>query len=271
MQLGNVGFGTGDLVKKQYIQSMVDFALYAGSDPKSAVEGQIRWMPAYGPDITYWAFLFHNGNDTSPLGLTNLTAPVLPFTYGAVTEQTMGDWSDSFAAAFAGDTGFRELFHFFSIPADTQAFAIAMDTYFEVMAPLAAVEGFFTAFSLMPITTNVVAASAANGGNPLGLTLGPDSVPALWLVESPQWVHAADDATVVAAHAEANRQIAANLAAAGFTELPFVYLSDAEKGQSVFPAYGAENLAKLKNIRDRYDPGMVYTKLMPGGVKVAYA
>jgi hypothetical protein len=243
------------MVKKQYIQSMVDFALYAGSDPKSAVEGQIRWTPAYSPDITYWAFLFHNGNDTSPYGLSNLTAPVLPFTYGAVTEQTMGEWSDSFAAGFAGDTGFRELFHFFSIPADPVAFTIAMDTYFEVMQPLAAVEGFFTAFSLMPITTNVVAASAANGGNPLGLSLSPDSVPALWLVESPQWVLASDDATVVSAHAEANKQIAARLEAAGFGELAFVYLSDAEKGQSVFPAYGEANVAKLKAIRNKYDPG----------------
>lgn len=269
VQLGNVGFGTGDIVKTQYIQSIVDFALYAGTDPKSAMEGQVRWNPSVSNDITYWAFLFYNGNTTNPPGLVNVTAPVLPFTYGSITEQTMGSWADSFKVGFSEDTGFRELFYFFSLPADPTAFRISMDTYFSVMESIATLEGFFTAFSIMPITSKVVAASAANGGNPLGLN--SSSVPALWLVESPTWALAADDAAVVAAHAEANVQINSNLAAAGFEELPFVYLSDAQKGESVFPAYGEANLKRLKSIRDFYDPEMVYTKLMPGGDKVALA
>jgi hypothetical protein len=73
---------------------------------------------------------------------------------------------------------------------------------------------------------------------------------------------------VVSAHAEANVQINAALAAAGFSELPFVYLSHAEKGQSVFPAYGEENLQRLKSIRDFYDPGLVYTVLLKGGIRL---
>jgi len=133
------------------------------------------------------------------------------------------------------------------------------------------VEGIFTAFSMMPITANVVAASAANGGNPLGLSTTYSSAPALWLIESPQWTLTADDTVVVAAHSMGNKQISANLAAAGFSELPFVYLNDAEKGQSVFPGYDVRILKRLKQIRDKYDPSMVYTKLLTGGVKIAYA
>jgi hypothetical protein len=80
----------------------------------------------------------------------------------------MGSWADSFKAGFAGDTGLRELFYFFSLPADPLAFRIAMDTYFSfINETLSEVEGFFTAFSIMPITPQVIVASAANGGNPL--------------------------------------------------------------------------------------------------------
>ena len=265
--LGNIGYGSGTEVKNQYIQSMVDFSLYASDDPRSALEGQIRWNPAQSNDITYWAFLFHNGEDYPAPGLQNLTAPVLPFASGNVTQQTMKIWSDSFP--YSTDLGFRNRFHFISIPADPEAFRIAHDTYFANVEGLASVNEFFTAFSLMPITDHVIAVSGVNGGNPLGLS--EESVPALWLVESPAWKDAADDVTVTAAHDKANAEIAVNLAAAGFNELPFVYLSDAEKGQSVFPTYGQANLQRLKAIRDKYDPGMVYTNLMPGGDKVANA
>ena len=41
VQFGSVLFGTGDAIKTQYIQSMVDLALYAGTDPKSATEGHV--------------------------------------------------------------------------------------------------------------------------------------------------------------------------------------------------------------------------------------
>jgi hypothetical protein len=39
----------------------------------------------------------------------------------------------------------------------------------------------------------------------------------------------------------------------------------------VFEGYAAENLVRLKEIREKYDPVMVYTKQMPGGFKVAFA
>ena len=92
-----------------------------------------------------------------------------------------------------------------------------MDTYFDVMQSIATLEGFYTAFSIMPITSNVVAASATYGGYLLGLN--SSSVPALWVVESPGWVLASEYAAMLAAHAEVNAQINANLAAAEFAEL----------------------------------------------------
>jgi hypothetical protein len=58
VQLGNVGFNTGYTVKTQYIQSLVDFELYAGIDPKAAMKGQGQWVPEVNNDITYGHFYF---------------------------------------------------------------------------------------------------------------------------------------------------------------------------------------------------------------------
>jgi hypothetical protein len=262
--LGNVGYGSGPDMQEKYIQGLVDFARHGSDDPGSSLEGQTRWVPSRSDNITYHAFLFHNGDTPEAPGLVNLTAPVLPFASGNFTEKSMKTWFEEFPSN--SDRGNRKRFIWKAIPAEVEAYKIAIDTYYSEIKELAAVNRFFTAFSVMPITDRVISSSAANGGNPLGLN--EESAPAMWLVESPSWLDAVDDATVDEVHAKANAKITANLKAAGFSELPFVYLSDADKGQPVFAGYGQENWDRLKEIRARYDPEMVYTKLMPGGAKV---
>lgn len=45
---------------------------------------------------------------------------------------------------------------------------------------------------------------------------------------------------------------------------PFIYQNYAGKRQDVFGSYGKKNLARLRKIRDKYDPDHVFTKLSPG-------
>ncbi|KAF7534356.1 hypothetical protein G7054_g6300 [Neopestalotiopsis clavispora] len=141
------------------------------------------------------------------------------------------------------------------------------DTYFESIAELAEVEGFSATFSMLPVTSIVTSAPE----NAMGL--GSDDGPAIWYVESPLWSNIEDDERVFAVHAQANANIKEKLSAAGLGPLPFMYLSDIEKAQipELFPAYGAENLARMKEIRDKYDPERVFTDLVPGGAKVAFS
>lgn len=258
----------GSQVQSRYIQSLVEFALYADLDPKSSMEGQIRWDPSRGDDLLFDAFLFTSGDEASPPGLQNFTAPVMAPIRGNLTTTTFGTWANQFP--YDSDRGNRKIFHFFSIPADARAMEICLETYYETVRPLAPAEGFFTAFSIMPITKHIIAQSAANGGSPVGLD--ENSAPALWLVESPSWANAGDDAAVLQAHDDANARINKALAAEGFAPLRFVYLSDASKAQldDVFPSYGEENVRKLQAIRDKYDPASVFTTLQPGGAKVAH-
>ncbi|PSN69832.1 FAD-binding domain-containing protein [Corynespora cassiicola Philippines] len=265
-----VSYGSGAEVQQRYIQSLVEFAEYADADPKASMEGQIRWVPSRSPDIFFDAFLFHSEDSSpSPLGLQNFTAPVFPTTSGNLTQTTMGTWANQFP--YDTDVGNRKLFHFFSIPANARAMEICLDEYYKAVAHLAEREGFFTAFSIMPITRRVIEKSTENGGNPVGLDA--DSAPALWLVESPSWLNAADDADVYAAHDAANAAIDSALAAEGFDQLRFIYLSDASKSQieEVFPSYGPANVDRLQQIRNQYDPESVFTDLLVGGAKVARA
>ncbi|CAL3971088.1 hypothetical protein PZA11_007442 [Diplocarpon coronariae] len=263
--LGDVGYGTERA--DQYYESMTDFALHAGADPASSTEGQSRWQPARNPNVSYHAFLFNSANKFDAPGFANLTAPKLPFTSGNLTKTTMSGWFKRFEAHPDFDN--RKRFLFYSIPADKAAFKIATDAYYRVLREekLDEVRGFFTAFSVMPITSKVVEASAANGGNPTGLTAS--SVPALWLVESPSWDDGVDDAHVDAAHVKANAAIKDDLKAAGFDMLPFIYLSDAALDQPVFEGYGQESWDKLKSIAKIYDPTEVFQRLVPGAPKIS--
>lgn len=262
-----VSYG-GSEVQDRYIQSLVEFARYADKDPKASMEGQIRWDPRRSDDLLFDAFIFTSGDEPSPPGLQNFTAPVLPPIRGNLTTTTMGTWANQFP--YDSDRGNRKIFHFFSIPAEARAMEICLEKYYETVRPLGGLDGFFTAFSIMPITKHVIDQSSANGGSPVGLD--ENSAPSLWLVESPSWTNAVDDAAVLQAHVDANAKINEALTAEGFEKLRFVYLSDASKAQldEIFPSYGEENVRKLQAIRNKYDPASVFTTLQPGGAKVAH-
>ncbi|UPL00360.1 hypothetical protein LCI18_011294 [Fusarium solani-melongenae] len=234
----------------------------------SALIGTVSWGPGVSenPDISFDGYLWYSGEGDVPLGLENFTAPILPITRGNITRTTMGQWSNEFN--YAPPLGTRAIFHWLTSAANATAMRIAFDTYYESIASLADVEGFSTAFNMLPITPIVTSAPPRNA-----MGLGSDDSPSIWYVESPLWSNPEDDERVLGVHAEANAKIREKLSAAGLGPLPFMYLSDIQKSQipETFPAYGARNLRKLKAIRDKYDPERVFTDLVPGGAKVALA
>ncbi|KAF2995007.1 hypothetical protein E8E14_002383 [Neopestalotiopsis sp. 37M] len=261
--IGTVSWGAN--VSDRYIKSVEQFALHGAEHPKASFEGQTRWVPSRSSDISFDGYLWYSGEGDVPLGLENFTAPVFPITRGNLTRTTMGEWTNTFN--YAPSLGTRASFHWLTSAASAQAARIAFDTYFESIAELAEVEGFSATFSMLPVTSIVTSAPE----NAMGL--GSDDGPAIWYVESPLWSNIEDDERVFAVHAQANANIKEKLSAAGLGPLPFMYLSDIEKAQipELFPAYGAENLARMKDIRDKYDPERVFTDLVPGGAKVAFS
>jgi hypothetical protein len=90
------------------------------------------------------------------------------------------------------------------------------------------------------------------------------------MVENFSWTYAADD-EIINAFAEEVTDVMESKLQAASQLASYTYMNDAGYGQEIFQNYGAGNLAKLQEIRAKYDPFNVYTDLMPGGWKVASA
>ena len=84
------------------------------------------------------------------------------------------------------------------------------------------------------------------------------------------WDDAASDAAVRAVSAETTA-LWAELGAARGSALDFVFLNDASRDQNPLASYGAENLAKLREIARAYDPEQVFQKLQNGGFLLSRA
>lgn len=50
---------------------------------------------------------------------------------------------------------------------------------------------------------------------------------------------------------------------------PYIYLNYAGEYQDVLAGYGSASIAELKAMSEKYDPGQVFQKLVPGGYKVS--
>lgn len=119
------------------------------------------------------------------------------------------------------------------------------------------------ALGLQPISTSLVDAGIARGGNSLGLDRTNQT---WWVLDTGHWL-AKDDSV---AH-EATKSLMAKIDKAIDREdsnIDYRFMSDASWDQDVLASYGADNVAKLKKVRAKYDPALVFTYLVPGGFKL---
>jgi hypothetical protein len=87
-----------------------------------------------------------------------------------------------------------------------------------------------------------------------------------WLITC-QWSNASDDETVMAWSTALLEKIhATNLES--FKGQSHIYMNDASDSQKPFDGFPAANLAKLKAIRQTYDPTLVFRNLSTGGYKL---
>ncbi|CAD6593166.1 MAG: hypothetical protein ASARMPRED_007094 [Alectoria sarmentosa] len=119
------------------------------------------------------------------------------------------------------------------------------------------------ALGLQPISISAVLAGKARGGNALGL----EGVNQTWFVLDTGHWFADDDEQ---AH-DATRGIHAMIENVTNTDgnyVPYQFMGDASYDQDVIGHYGAVNVQKLKRIQEKYDPELVFQKLVSGGFKL---
>lgn len=119
------------------------------------------------------------------------------------------------------------------------------------------------ALALQPISASVTDAGEGRGGNALGLNASDQT----WFTLDTAYWSAADDDS---AH-NATRGILDRIESVSRSDgnyLPYQFMNDASFDQDVIQHYGAANVQKLKSVQEKYDPDLVFRKLVPGGFKL---
>lgn len=268
--VGEATYGSGKDIAKIWLDAAYNFALYGSEeDWKASALPISNWGSLYDAP-TYTAIRFYNGNNTQPDALRNFTSPVLPGSNDTFQARTMNQWCKEKDKQFSITKGLRERFYVITTFADRRAMQIVHDTYYQVMNEtlFGKFEGMWIAgLTPMPISKQFFAASSQRGGVPMGLTASDG--PQIWYEISMTYAdNPAYEAIATAFLAKVSTAIQRNLDAASIVSPPYLYLNDADKGQPVFEGYPASHVRKLQNIRSKYDPGRVFTDLMPGGWKV---
>ncbi|KAH8660740.1 hypothetical protein BGZ60DRAFT_381647 [Tricladium varicosporioides] len=270
--LANPSYGYGSEIKDQFMTAIHNYVINGSSDPKAAIIPVARYAAGF-PSPRYDATLFYNGVNTStPAILSDFQGGALPKGNDtSLSSITMAQFSQAVLPAFqeGGEShGLNQRFHVMSTVATREAIEIVHDTFFDAVDArnLTSLSDFFVGLAWNSITTNFISASNSGEGCPQGVA----EEPVFWVEEAITWGDSADDAAIEEFVQSVNANITSQLEAVNATS-SYIYLNDADLDQPVFAGYPAENVQRLKEIRAKYDPGMIYTNLMPGGFKVAHA
>ena len=119
------------------------------------------------------------------------------------------------------------------------------------------------ALGLQPISASAVLAGKARGGNPLGL----ETVNQTWFVLDTGHWFADGDETAHNATRDMHAKIE-DVTHADGSYLPYQFMNDASYDQDVIGHYSAANVQKLRDVQRKYDPDLVFQKLVSGGFKL---
>jgi len=142
-----------------------------------------------------------------------------------------------------------------------------LDIFIEESLPLIQknISGLLPTLALQPISLNIIDQMQKNGGNAMGIT--PADGPLVIQNMDWGWNDEADDAIVLGTMQRFQDRCNKTAVAMGLHS-PFIYLNYASLDEPVYEGYGAENLAKLKAVKERYDPENVFGRFWPGYFKL---
>ena len=258
----------------QWLDAIYNFAAYGQTEyPNAAIIPISNYIPSVSSTPIPSAILYYNATTAlggvDPTALQNFTAPnLIPIT-NTYTERNMFLWSQELDAGTAVLKGWRQRFHAVTAINTPEAVHIIHDTYMGVaMQMLSNITALEAALALMPVSKQWVekSNSAPGGGDPMDLD--PANAPYIFVEQSLSWESPSADTQIENFVQAVNVELNAKLDAKKL-RVPYIYMNDADAGQPVFQGYPSENVARLQQIREKYDPQKVYTNLMPGGWKVA--
>ena len=249
----------------KFLDAVNDFAVYGALGPKAALTPIVSVDPAANK-TTYGITKFYDSEIDAPKTWENFSSPHMTPTndnyklqplstfinddHGPVTEPLRRKWRVISSIAAPG------------------ALIIIHTALVRESAKLAGRANATAGVTFQPIPAELIRQGRLRGGNPQGIDLS--RAPYFWTVLQLAWKSDADDEYMHAFAENFTAGVNQDLRAAGMNT-EYLFMNYAGEGQPVFQSYGAENLDRLKAIRENYDPLRVFTELMPGGWKVMNA
>ncbi|CAI9626382.1 unnamed protein product [Alternaria burnsii] len=136
------------------------------------------------------------------------------------------------------------------------------DYFFEIAPALPAVS---VNIAFQAFSKPALEAMQKNGGNALGLY--PEDGPFFHVLVYMAWNETSDDTTMMKA-AEDYIQVSKTMAKDLGVDNDYCYMPYSSGYQPVVAGYGAENMARLQAISNKYDPTQVFQSLQPGYFKL---
>ncbi|KAL8730888.1 MAG: hypothetical protein Q9166_003815 [cf. Caloplaca sp. 2 TL-2023] len=131
------------------------------------------------------------------------------------------------------------------------------------LATIQSTAGGSLAIGVQPISTKLVQAGNAQGGNALGLKNADQT----WFVLDAGWIFADGDAMVHNATRALIARIEDEAKKEGLFE-PYQFMNDASWDQDVIGHYGEEGKRRMRQASRKYDPEGVFQNLVSGGWKL---
>lgn len=164
----------------------------------------------------------------------------------------------------------RWTWHMQGFKPSSELYAELATLYDAAIAPevgaLGALQGGTLLAAVQPVSADSVRAGRTSNGG-IGNALGLQAVDQTWWSISASWWNATDDAAAEAAAASVAEKIA-NAAAAAGASVDYIFMNDANSDQAVIASYGQDNVRRLQEVQEAYDPDFVFQKLVPGGQKI---
>lgn len=244
--------------------------------PSATVLGFVYAKPVVRPAV-FDAFLRNDDGNLTPL------APYINSSISSLVE--MHDAFASLAPATKARYMILSVAHEWDLPTMKKGYT----TFLDLSSRVAAEFNTTMTLGVQPWTRSAVRRGIETDGNPLGLkdlpqncktlprqTLYPNTYPVMTrgtdiLVINEigahtiiQWTNSAYDAAAL----DAIETLGASIKAASGKankSLPLIFMNDANHAQQVISGYGTENVARLREISQLYDPLQVFQKLQFGG------
>ncbi|ROW09007.1 hypothetical protein VMCG_02683 [Cytospora schulzeri] len=173
---------------------------------------------------------------------------------GAVAEQAQ-QGTDATRCAYINTT----------VKADIATLQAAADMYVAALEPIKGCEGITCSLTLQPYAASLLAKSASQGGNVLGLA--PSDGPLVSILALAWWKDKADDEEIIKTFREVIEVIDRDAASRG-TSVLFKYMNYAWGFQDPIDSYGIEDKQALQEASRKYDPEGLFQKGVPGGFKL---